>query len=318
LVLHGDLWDDEVRSTPDDSDCSDGEIGIQSQGYRELAFRFASFVKSKGAIDLCSLIIFMGESPWFSRFVMFLLEFRCRMRELVVKYKAEKVCHEEMVKMPLVDLNMLEERHRLRRLVSFGAYEDERVVGIIVRAVRMCIDYHELSKIDLYLGCHQMRVHKDEIPKTAFRMRYGHYEFTAMPFWVDQCTSGFQRRNELGAPVAFEDEFEVAKEEKCHVKPNKVEAEYRGSFSKVVGTIWREKVIAYTTRKLEIHVKNDTTHIIDLGDVRTLIMEEAHATKYSVRPKVSKMYYDLSNERNFVIRFTPKVMRNLTFIDQEG
>ncbi|GJT04243.1 hypothetical protein Tco_0838705 [Tanacetum coccineum] len=29
------------------------------------------------------------------------------MRELVVKYKAEKVCHEEMVKMPLVDLKML-------------------------------------------------------------------------------------------------------------------------------------------------------------------------------------------------------------------
>ncbi|GKB51857.1 hypothetical protein Tco_0902610 [Tanacetum coccineum] len=31
-----------------------------------------------------------------------------RMRELVVKYKAEKVCHEEMVKMPLVDLKVLE------------------------------------------------------------------------------------------------------------------------------------------------------------------------------------------------------------------
>ncbi|GJW37569.1 hypothetical protein Tco_0060489, partial [Tanacetum coccineum] len=32
----------------------------------------------------------------------------CRMRELVVKYKAEKVCHEEMVKMPLVDLKVFE------------------------------------------------------------------------------------------------------------------------------------------------------------------------------------------------------------------
>nr|GEX23093.1 hypothetical protein [Tanacetum cinerariifolium] len=30
------------------------------------------------------------------------------MRELVMKYKAEKVCHEEMVKMPLVDLKVLE------------------------------------------------------------------------------------------------------------------------------------------------------------------------------------------------------------------
>ncbi|GJY43587.1 hypothetical protein Tco_0431800, partial [Tanacetum coccineum] len=56
---------------------------------------------------------------------------------------------------------------------------------------RMCIDYRELSKIDLYSDCHQMRVHEDEIPETAFRMRYGRYEFRAMPFWVDQCTSDF-------------------------------------------------------------------------------------------------------------------------------
>ncbi|GJS59081.1 hypothetical protein Tco_0653865 [Tanacetum coccineum] len=77
---------------------------------------------------------------------------------------------------------------------------------------RMCIDYRELSKIDLYSGCHQMRVHEDEIPKTAFRMRYGRYEFTAMPFWVDQCTSDFHGRNESGARVAFEDEFGAAEE----------------------------------------------------------------------------------------------------------
>ncbi|GKD27631.1 hypothetical protein Tco_1233845 [Tanacetum coccineum] len=50
-----------------------------------------------------------------------------------------------------------------------------------------------------------MRVHEDEILKTAFRMRYGRYEFTAMPFWVDQCTSDFHGRNES-------DEFRAAEE----------------------------------------------------------------------------------------------------------
>nr|GEW78797.1 putative reverse transcriptase domain-containing protein [Tanacetum cinerariifolium] len=52
-----------------------------------------------------------------------------------MKYKAEKVRHEKMVKMPLVNLKVLEykERHRLRRPVSFGVYGDERVVGIIAR-----------------------------------------------------------------------------------------------------------------------------------------------------------------------------------------
>ncbi|GJT98835.1 hypothetical protein Tco_1094353 [Tanacetum coccineum] len=63
--------------------------------------------------------------------------------------------------------------------------------------------------------------------------------------------------------VAFEDKlWSLLEKEKCHVKPNKVKEE---SEEEAFRKLRREKVIAYTTRQLEIHVKNDTTHVMDLG-----------------------------------------------------
>ncbi|GJX89272.1 putative reverse transcriptase domain-containing protein [Tanacetum coccineum] len=133
---------------------------------------------------------------------------------------------------------------------------------------QICINYRELNKPTVKNRYHQLRLLEEDILKTTFKTRYGHYEFQVIPFGLTNAPNKKEHEEHLKAIL------ELLKKEKfapilALSEGSKDFIIYCNASHKGLGVVLmqRGKEIAYAPLQLKIHEKNYTIHDLELGSV---------------------------------------------------
>ncbi|GKB39430.1 putative reverse transcriptase domain-containing protein [Tanacetum coccineum] len=174
------------------------------------------------------------------------------------------------------------------------------------------------SKIHLRSGYHQLRVHEDDIPKTAFRTRYGHFEFTVMPFGLTNAPAIFiDLMNRVCRP--YLDKFVIVLIDDILIY-SKTQEEHVEHLRLVLELLKKEKLYAkfskceFWLREVQFlrHVINGNGIHVDPSKIKAVKNWEALRTPSEVRSFLGLAGY----YRRFIENFS-KIAKSLTVLTQK-
>ncbi|GJX59210.1 putative reverse transcriptase domain-containing protein [Tanacetum coccineum] len=171
------------------------------------------------------------------------------------------------------------------------------------------------SKIDLRSGYHQLRVHEDDIPKTAFRTCYGYFDFTVMPFGLTNAPAVFMDLiNRVCRPYLGKFVIDFIDDILIYFKTQEEHVEH---LMLVLGLLKKEKLYAkfskceFWLREVRFlgHVINGNGIHVDPNKIEAVKNWKAPRTPTEVRSFLGLVGY----YRRFVENFS-KIAKSLTIL----
>ncbi|XP_061344438.1 uncharacterized protein LOC133290383 [Gastrolobium bilobum] len=164
-------------------------------------------------------------------------------------------------------MRLCTDHQQLNKVTIKNRYPLPRIDDLLDQLRDACV----FSKIDLRSEYHQIHIKPEDVPKTAFRSRYGHFEYQVIPFGL------------TNAPTLSEVQFpgHVISASGVAVDPSKIEAV--ASHGRNSGGLNLER----TFWSIVLGVEG---RIVVPKELAEEVIVEAHKGQYAIHPGAIKMY----------------------------